>query len=374
MRRLDSQLALERIKAAAQERGGVCLAGEYKNTQSIFRFRCKDGHEWTLTYNAAISKKSWCWECNGRKALDPIQALLKVQAVVKKQGGKCLSTSKDYLGSLSKFLIECKEGHQWRATFGHIVHTGSWCGICAKSIRNEANESINRVELFAQSKGGRYISGEYVNARSRLLIECEVGHRWDTIYSNIIYHNHWCPYCSGRSGHTIERLYVLAANRGGECLSTKYTNVHTKYTWVCKNSHEWQASANNINRGHWCPSCLYKNEQEYRGILERLTKHRFPKTRKILGKMNSKGRARELDGYCEELKVAFEYHGEQHYEFVKHFHKGKKTLDKQQQIDSWKRLRCNELGVKLIEIPYWVEDKVAFIEQCLADHNLLPNG
>lgn len=38
----------------------------------------------------------------------------------------------------------------------------------------------------------------------------------------------------------------------------------------------------------------------------------------------------EIDGYCNELKVGFEFHGLQHYEHVAHFHRGKSTLKNQQ--------------------------------------------
>ena len=63
----------------------------------------------------------------------------------------------------------------------------------------------------------------------------------------------------------------------------------------------------------------------------------------------------ELDGYCEELGIAFEYNGIQHYKSIKRFfHSSRRTLEDQQQIDLLKRKICHDKGIALIEVPYIV--------------------
>ena len=47
----------------------------------------------------------------------------------------------------------------------------------------------------------------------------------------------------------------LAIERGGKCLSTKYTSNKTKLRWQCKKGHEWEAIPHNIKQGHRCPKC-----------------------------------------------------------------------------------------------------------------------
>lgn len=58
----------------------------------------------------------------------------------------------------------------------------------------------------------------------------------------------------------------------------------------------------------------------------------------------------ELDGYNEELRLAFEYNGIQHYDAVAHFG-GRKRLESLQGDDALKRKRCAARGVRLIVIP-----------------------
>ena len=56
----------------------------------------------------------------------------------------------------------------------------------------------------------------------------------------------------------------------------------------------------------------------------------------------------------EELRIALEYNGQQHYTYTPYFHKSKKNFYSQVHRDDWKRSRCRELGIRLIEVPYWV--------------------
>ncbi len=60
----------------------------------------------------------------------------------------------------------------------------------------------------------------------------------------------------------------------------------------------------------------------------------------------------ELDGYNEGLKLAFEYHGIQHYKKVKFFHPTDEVLNVRKSDDQLKRELCNKNGVLLIEVPY----------------------
>ena len=62
-----------------------------------------------------------------------------------------------------------------------------------------------------------------------------------------------------------------------------------------------------------CPRCLYKVEQEFREALETYFQgipflRKYPKWLRYKTKY-----LLELDGYNKNLKIAFEYQGEQHY-------------------------------------------------------------
>lgn len=111
----------------------------------------------------------------------------------------------------------------------------------------------------------------------------------------------------------------------------------------------------------------YKNEERCRKILEKLYPgHKFPSVRPNWLKNPATKRNLELDMYCHELRIAGEYDGKQHFQKTK-FHKSKKDVIYQFRKDEWKAKRCQELGITLIRVPYWVrpEELENFIKERL---------
>lgn len=62
----------------------------------------------------------------------------------------------------------------------------------------------------------------------------------------------------------------------------------------------------------------------------------------------------ELDGYCEELKLAIEYNGVQHYVWPNFTGQTREEFIKQRQRDKVKESVCTERNVCLIRVPYTV--------------------
>jgi hypothetical protein len=114
---------------------------------------------------------------------------------------------------------------------------------------------------------------------------------------------------------------------------------------------------------------MYKGETKTRDTLRRLTGHRFPKSRRVLPG------GKELDGFCEELGIAFEYDGEQHYKYVPHFHRnGKIDLYRQKGMDLAKDAWCEQLLIVLIRVRYDVADIEAYLREELELLGVLKNG
>jgi len=64
------------------------------------------------------------------------------------------------------------------------------------------------------------------------------------------------------SRNKMQRFYTLkqiAATRGGSCLSEQFEKMKDKMTWKCAHSHVWNATAETIFRGYWCPECRKQN-------------------------------------------------------------------------------------------------------------------
>lgn len=103
-----------------------------------------------------------------------------------------------------------------------------------------------------------------------------------------------------------------------------------------------------------------KNKAESRGesicrkVLEEVYDLKFPSTRPDFLKNPESGCNLELDGYCEELQIGFEYNGIQHYIYPNWAHRDKLSFDKQVRRDQYKIEACDQSGVYLISIPYTI--------------------
>lgn len=87
---------------------------------------------------------------------------------------------------------------------------------------------------------------------------------------------------------------------------------------------------------------IFHKEQFVRETFESIFSKKFIKVRPDWLKSPKTKLNLELDGYCEELKIAFEYNGPHHYDpnYI-YYHKSVVWKDR------FKKRRCKELGIKL---------------------------
>ena len=379
------RLTIQDMQAIAKKHDGKCLSKKYKNINTKLRWECKDGHKWSASAASVKHAEAWCPTCSyaragkkGRLGLDHLHSLAKLF------GGKCLS--KKYDSVYTKYLWECDKGHQWNARLGDLKHSKRWCPECRPHRRESmpTRLTIEEMHLIAKKRLGKCLSTEYVNTSIKLKWECEFGHKWEATPRNIK-SGKWCSACAKARVAESHRLgmdvmHKLAKDRGGKCLSETYISGHSKLKWQCANGHEWEAAPSNMrHRGAWCPECNT-------GISERICRAYF---RQLFGKpfprlrpewlRNMDGNLMELDGYCEELRLAFEHQGEQHYTTNYRFVNSKQLL-KRKKDDKEKVRLCQQNRVRLIAIPELfsrtkLEDLQQFIyDECKRLQVFRPSG
>lgn len=122
-------------------------------------------------------------------------------------------------------------------------------------------------------------------------------------------------------------------------------------------------------RGTWSDSYIYtrppkptppkesRGEAECRRLLEYIFNKPFPKVRPdfLRNPVTGSSYNCELDCYNDELRLAVEYNGQQHYKYIPYFHKTKDAFYNQKYRDQWKRRTCKDNGINLIEVPYTVK-------------------
>ncbi len=340
----NAPLSILEMKEMAGRHGGECLSEKYVNSLSKLKWRCEKGHEWEAT-PSSIKGGHWCPVCGGNRVEN--KSLELASKIARDRGGECISDK--YLNYSSPLKWRCKMGHEWKTSLSRIEN-GGWCAKCSYKTRALGRRNtIAEMREIARSRGGECLSNIYVGNKSKLTWKCKLGHVWEASPS-AVQTKTWCPTCGGSEKKTLDEISELARKRGGRCLSEEYVNGRTKMRWECAVGHKWEANAVNIQSGRWCPVCASGiSERVCRAYFEELFGVSFKKA-KPSWLMNWKGNKMEFDGFNETLKIAFEYHGKQHYKSIKAF--SGRQLDEQQRVDELKRRLCEERGVRLIEVPY----------------------
>ncbi|PKM79133.1 MAG: hypothetical protein CVU88_07360, partial [Firmicutes bacterium HGW-Firmicutes-13] len=352
---------LKKIEQLASKRKGFCLSKVYKNPREKIHWKCKAGHEWFATLDS-IRRGSWCLQCRRNRPL----SIKELQKTATHKGGKLISTS--YKNSKQKLIWECRHGHQWLAKVND-VRQGTWCRICARHINSQ--KQLQKMRELANRYSGLCLSTVYKDTRSKLQWECANGHRWEAT-PELVRRGYWCRICSGKKPRiTIQEIHDIAKSRGGKCLEHEYKNDSTKMNWECRIGHQWNATANNIRHGRWCPICASgKMERICRIIFEKCFGEPFPSSwPKWL--INRRGNAMQLDGYNEKLAIAFEYQGIQHYE-VSRYTQTKRDLQKRLNDDAIKLKLCSDRGITLLQIPYQSAEKdiIGFLKKWFSKHKI----
>jgi len=356
------KLTIEHCHKAAAAKNGKCLSVKYIHAKTKYIWMCSKGHKWESTYDA-IQNLYWCPECSGNKKLTTSFC----HNIAKKYRGKFLDSK--YINSKTKHLWQCSTGHVFQASLNYIKKD-YWCPICAGIIKY----TIEDCKSLAESRYGKCLSANYISSKNKLTWQCSSNHQWQASFEHIK-EGTWCPECSNNVKLTIDHCHIVAKNKKGKCLSSKYNGAGMKYTWQCEfghiweaslstvksnwcaacfgnkrktikdchdlaklrdgkflsskyinngakyvwqclREHQWSASFRNISAGTWCPKCKTKTQTYIYNICKEL----FPN---YDIKYNYKGfdwlrhkRKLELDIYIPELKLAIEYDGEQHFKPV----------------------------------------------------------
>jgi hypothetical protein len=239
---------LDDLQAHARDRGGACLAEQYRNSTEAVPWRCGEGHTWSAPWSR-IHRGAWCPDCarDRRRLPKPRLTLEVMHTYAAKFGGQCLSDR--YVNCNTKLTWRCAAGHVFEAVQSSVA-AGHWCPDCGGARRG----SLADLVAVARARGGDCLSREYLGVSASYRWRCAEGHEWNAVAGNVK-HGTWCPVCSGRHALGIDVLDALARERGGVCLSRVYVNSQTHLRWRCAESHEWEAIPASIRRGSWCPVC-----------------------------------------------------------------------------------------------------------------------
>lgn len=221
---------------------------------------------------------------------------------------------------------------------------------------------ISYLENLASQHGGELISKEWLGWKSKYEFNFVKGdnttrfHRalksmMDTKYA-------WPKSLAGMQQKTeskeikFKKLQQKAIEMGGSLVSKQWLGCSVRHDFEM-NGVPFQLTPKEVTRGQWIQDRGLVTEPICRQVLEHLFGYKFNKTKQVLtaDKTGSK-KALELDGYCQELNIAFEYQGH-----PSHWDSSHSTYEETVKTDTIKKETCQKLGVTLIVIEKIKEKK-----------------
>lgn len=244
----------------------------------------------------------------------------------------------------------------------HLAGRGCSTNSC-KSLKQSIAQTYSHekwIKMMQEIHGDKYDYSEtnYIDSRSDVTIFCNGCSEYFTQNSGSHRRGHGCPTCGGTKKLTheewVERVRIHHPDDTLDLSNAVYVNCRTQVSARCiPCNFIWNVNPKQLAQGHGCPYCCQsKSEKTCRKIFQELMGAEFKPGYPDFLRGETKLDQQELDGYYPEIKLAWEYQGIQHTEFVPHWHKNEEGFLKQKQRDQKKKYLCEINNVTLIEIPH----------------------
>ena len=351
---------------------------EYKDRETYIIVVCPVHGEFkirprTLLVGEKGQKPHGCWKCNN--LIPPYERKPALESFKRRihelYGDKYTFVWSDFNNRQSMIRFICKEhGEQRRSVTGLL--DGKGCAYCNGKfyppdwIKNARAVHGEKYE-YDESRPPRVVS-------DHIRFKCPT-HGWqETRYDCHVLQGCGCALCAGvQNKLPAEERKQIWIKKCRERFPGKfsyrnvvYVNNDTPVKIYCKEHHiTFETTPDTHLRGSGaCPLCT-KSVGEVE-IFKWLSEHAIPfETQKVIPNENMfcKRHYLTVDFYLPDLNLIIEMNGEQHYQYVEHFHTKDWTLEDQQIRDDTLRAYCKTHKISLLEIKY---DKIGKIPQILA--------
>jgi len=260
-----------------------------------------------------------------QQRISDLQARFRREAPLAQGEGYIYKGVEQITGTTSLVEVHCpNHDHEWHPMRVDLILQGCKCRECAGRHQTVEQRRDKFLKDFHRKHGYNHYkvkADRYVNNDTPIPVHCLVHHYdYETSPDNLLRGAGGCPFCSSSEGEAV----ILG--------------------WLDRHhvAHQWHYQIPNLD--FTLP--LQYIEADF------------------LVMVNDSRQS-----------IVIEYHGEQHYEDIDHFYRGKsvRTFAVQQHRDRYLRQYCADHHLRLLEIPYWEFDHIdAILTSVLLNHEPIP--
>jgi hypothetical protein len=338
----EANALLERCQTKAKLLSGYIRGWEQDQVGGKLEAVCGKGHDFSLFVAGFLYKDRWCPFCQDRG----IASLEVAKSILRGLDLELQNSPRMDTDSATVACLLC--GRAFQDSLGRLRRKKSLCA-CKKDLARRT-KNLDRLEAYVSDRGGFLNNPRPVFTSEKVDVRCASGHSWKVLAGSLLSQKTWCPRCAGNFKRSLDQLQDIVEKRGGKLISKTYKGVDALYEYECNLGHRNRNQFKKIEKGQWCLTCNKnsKSEEITRAILENLFGTKFPKNRPEWLR-NSRGRRMELDGFAEDISVAFEFQGAQHFLANTYF---KNDLAQRIEDDRIKAELCRKNNVSLLIFTY----------------------
>ena len=255
---------------------------------------------------------------------------------------------------LDKVYVNSQTPLKYKCPNGHInsMRWNDWqqnhrCPNCMGQI-----VTLEDVEREVKKRGFKLITKEYINAHTKIEVECPNGHIWKTKFNN--FKRSGCPHCYGNVKYTLSEVQSIFKKYNYTLLSEEYIDNKQPLKYMCPKGHIGTMCLSNFLSGHRCGVCTNpKGISEGEGKIEYFLKeHNIEYKTQYWFKDCRNIKPLPFDFYLPKFELLIEFDGIQHFESG-HFGDTEEDLKHRRYLDNIKNEYCKNKNIKLLRIPYW---------------------
>lgn len=177
---------------------------------------------------------------SAKKTIDQVR-----EEIYSVSNGEVKLLSDTYINSKTPLKLQCSCGEIFERSYEKVIHRKSYkCIKCSKIHSLESlRKKMNDVIMFIESKECKYISGEYKNCESPLLIQCKCSELFTRDFSHFKRGQNKCDKCwhkqlsDYKTKYTKENAARIFLTQNYNMIG-QYVNADTPVDCICNKGHE----------------------------------------------------------------------------------------------------------------------------------------